>query len=74
MFLIHIRLKKFDTLLSTVKYVPDWEVDRWSFVFHSVLDQYKTQKVCEKIVFADPFNLKHCQDRYTLKKFAINGW
>ena len=34
------------------------------FVFHSVSDQYKTQKMCNKAVSNDPFTLKYCLGRY----------
>ena len=39
-------------------------VDNCPSVFESVLDQYKTQEVCDKINPDDPFKLKYCHDRY----------
>ena len=45
----------------------DKGVDRCPFVFDSVLDQYKIQEMCDKIVSEDHFKLKYCHDRYKTK-------
>ena len=44
----------------------DKAVDRCPFLFDSVPDQYKTQETCDKVVCEDPFELKHCHDRYKI--------
>ena len=30
-------------------------VSRWFFKFDSILDQYKTQEMCDRVVSEDPF-------------------
>ena len=30
-------------------------VDTCAFVFDSIFDRYKTQKICDKVFFKDPF-------------------
>ena len=35
-------------------------VDTCAFVFDSVPDRYKTQEICDKVIFKDPFMLKYC--------------
>ena len=56
MFLINLRLKK----------MCDKASDKFHFVFHSVSNQYKTQRIFDKIVSDDLFKLKHCHDRYKI--------
>ena len=41
----------------------DKGIDTCPFVFDSVLDQYKTQEMCDKVVFKEPFMLKYCLDK-----------
>ena len=38
-------------------------VDTCAFVFDSILDRHKTQKICDKVFFKDPFMPKYCLDR-----------
>ena len=42
----------------------DKAVDKCSFVFDSVSDQYKIQEMCDKIIPEESFKLKYCNDRY----------
>ena len=35
-----------------------------SFMINSILDQYKTQEMCDKIISEDPFNLIYFYYRY----------
>ena len=44
----------------------DKAVNICSFVFNSVLDQFKTQKMCrcDKVVSKEPFMLKYCPYKY----------
>ena len=35
-------------------------VDASTIVFDSLLGQYKTQEMCDKIVSKEPFTLKYC--------------
>ena len=46
-------------------------VDTCLFVSDSVLDQYITQRMCEKAGFEDQFILKSCFDGCKTKKFGI---
>ena len=39
-------------------------IDTCLCVFDSVPNQYKTQKMYNKVVSNDPFILKHCPNRY----------
>ena len=39
-------------------------VDACPFPFGSVLDLYKTQEICDKVVSKEPVMLKYCLDRY----------
>ena len=56
--------KAVDTYPSTIKFVPecfmtqemgDKAVNRYYFVFNSIYDRYKSQKICDKDVSEDPF-------------------
>ena len=50
----------------------DKAIDKCTFVFDSVLDQYKTKEMCDKIVSEDPFKLKYCHYRCKTQKNVIN--
>ena len=45
-------------------------VDTYPFVFDSVSDQYKTQEMCDDIVFHNPFMPKYCFDRYKTQEMC----
>ena len=47
--------------------------DKCCFVLHSVSDQFKSQEVCDKIVFDDPFKLKYCHDKYKTQKMCAEA-
>ena len=53
MFLNAVRLKKF-----VIKLFID------IFEFSSIPDWYKTQEICDRIIFEDPFMIVYCPDRY----------
>ena len=38
------------------------------FVFDSILDQYKTQEICDTVVYSDPPVIVYCPDKYTTQK------
>ena len=38
------------------------------FVFDSILDQYKTQEICNRVVSEDPFFIVYCPDKYITQK------
>ena len=59
---IAIRLKK----------LCDKAVDTYPFVFDSVPYQYKTQEMCDKIVFKEPLILKYCLNGYSKTKKMSN--
>ena len=35
-----------------------------------ILDQYKTQEMCYKVVFKEPFMLKYCLNRYKTQEMC----
>ena len=51
----------------------DKTTDKWTFVFDSVSDQYKTQEICDKIVSEYPFKLKYCHCRYEAQEMCEKG-
>ena len=61
--------KAVNTYPSTTKFVSEcfmtlemWDkaVSRCFIVFDSILDQYKTQEVCGRVVSEDPFFIVYC--------------
>ena len=59
MFLINVRFKK-----CMINPVIKQAIDRCPFVFDSVLNQYKTQEMCDKIISEDPYKIQFCHNRY----------
>ena len=46
----------------------DKAVDRCFFVFDSIPDQYKTQEMCGRVVYEDPFLTVYCLIDINLKE------
>ena len=42
----------------------DTRVNTFVFVFHSVRDLYKTQKICDRVVSEESFMIIYCPYRY----------
>ena len=40
------------------------------FVFYSILDQYKTQEMCDRVVSEDPFSLRYVPNQYKTHKIC----
>ena len=40
------------------------------FVFDSIPDRYKTQKMCDRVVSEDPFLIVHCPDKYKTQRMC----
>ena len=38
------------------------------FVFSSILDWYKTQEMCDRIFYEDPFLIVYCPDKYKTQR------
>ena len=38
------------------------------FVFDSIPDWYKTQKICDRVVSKDPFLVLYCPDKYKTQR------
>ena len=45
----------------------DNAVNKFFFVFDSIVDQYKTQEMCDTVVSNDPSIIVHCLDKYNLE-------
>ena len=45
-------------------------VHRCFFVFDSILDQYKTQEICDIVVSSYPFLVVYCPDKYIPQKMC----
>ena len=45
-------------------------VERYPSVFDSVLNQHKTQQMCDKIASEDPFKLTYCHDRHKTQEMC----
>ena len=44
--------------------------NRCFFVFDSILDWYKTQEMCDRVVSEDPFIFVYCPDKYVIQKMS----
>ena len=73
--------KAANTYPPTIPFVPEYyktqeicgkAVNRWVFfVFDSVHDPYKTAKMCDWVIYEDPFMLTYCHSTYETQK---NVW
>ena len=66
-------IKLSNTYPSTIRFVPEFlmiqkmcgkAVNRCFFVFDSIPNQYKTQKMCSSIICEDPFSIRYDLDQY----------
>ena len=73
-------IQAFDNNLSAMQFVAEYyntpelcdkPVNACFFVFISVPDWYKTQKMRDKAFFEDPFMLEYYLDRYKINKIVI---
>lgn len=47
-----------------------WFCVIFNFVFDYVSNEYMTQKICDKVLFKEPFTLKYYPDRYKPQKIC----
>ena len=40
------------------------------FVFASILDWYKTQEICDRVISEDPFLTGYCPDKYKTQRIC----
>ena len=62
--------KAVDTCPSTIKFVPEWLLISYTYslTFHSVLDQYKTNEICDRVVYQNPFIILYYPNKYVTLK------
>ena len=49
----------------------DKAVNRCFFVTDSIPNQYKTQEMCDRIIYENPFSIRYFSDQYGLKKCVM---
>ena len=78
--IMHYNASLNDTYLSQIQFSRDQykaqimlvkAVDTGPFVFDSVIDYFKNQKICYKVFSENAFMLKYCLDKYKTKKYGI---
>ena len=64
--------KAVNTYHFTIKFVPDWynSVNSCFLAFIFILDRYKAQEMCDRIISEDPFMLVYCRDRHKSNKMC----